>query len=99
MTGDHDRPQNLSLAQTSLHCSPEAGDGSASLSVGFSDKLINRSLQGRRSDLSFVAKDVAAVGKQPPEVLRFRSKSVYHNADTLLYGGRCSGLSSSCWAQ
>ncbi|KAL0038989.1 hypothetical protein WJX77_004333 [Trebouxia sp. C0004] len=46
MTGDHDRPQNLSLAQTTLHCNPGSGDVGTVLPVGFSNKLANRSLQG-----------------------------------------------------
>ncbi len=32
----------------------------------FSDKLLNRSLQGHHSALSFVAEDVAAIEEQPP---------------------------------
>ena len=99
MTGDRDRPQNLSLAQTTLHCNPGSGDVGTVLPVGFSNKLTNRSLQGRLCDLSFVAKNVAAVGKQPPGELALRSTSVHHNADTLLHGCRCSSLCSSCWAQ
>ncbi len=62
MTGDHDRRQNLSLAQTTLHCTPDTGEFGA-LPVYFSDKLLKRSLQG---DLSCDAKDVAAVREQPP---------------------------------
>ncbi len=65
MTGDRGRPQNLSLAQTTLRCTSDAGEVGA-LPVGFSDKLLNRSLQGHYSDLSFVAKDIAATGEQPP---------------------------------
>ena len=65
MTGDHGTPQNLSLAQTALHCTPDAGESGA-LPVYFSDKLLNPSLQGHHSDLSFVAEDVAAVGEQSP---------------------------------
>ncbi len=65
MTGDHDRRQNLSLAQTTLHCTPDTGEFGA-LPVYFSDKLLNRSLQGHHYDLSCDAKDVAAVGEQPP---------------------------------
>ena len=62
MTGNRDRPHNLALAQMSLHCSPEAGDVGAALPVGFSDKMVNRNLQGHHSDSSFVAKHDAAVG-------------------------------------
>jgi len=65
MTGDHGMPQNLSLAQTALHCTPDAGESGA-LPVYFSDKLLNRSLQGHHSDLTFVVEDVAATGEQPP---------------------------------
>ncbi len=65
MTGDHGMPQNLSLAQTALHCTPDAGESGA-LPVYFSDKLLNRSLQGHHSDLSFSPEDVAATEEQPP---------------------------------
>ncbi len=65
MTGDRGRPQNLALAQTTLHCTPDAGEVGA-LSVGFSDKLLNQSLQGHHSDLRFVAENAAATWEQPP---------------------------------
>ncbi|DBA69632.1 TPA: hypothetical protein ACH3X2_012694 [Trebouxia sp. C0005] len=45
MTGDRGRPHNISLAQTALHCTPDAGELGA-LPVYFSDRLLNRSLQG-----------------------------------------------------
>ncbi len=97
MTGDHDMPQNLSLAQTSLHCNPESGDVGTVLPVGFSNNLTNRSLQGHLFDLSFVAENVAAVGKQPAAgELAHRSTSVHHNGDTLLHGCRCPSLCPSC---
>ncbi len=102
MTGDHVTPQNLSLAQTALHCTPDAGESGA-LPVYLSDKLLNPSLQGHHSDLSFVAEDVAAIGEQPPccnvLVAKSCSTSVYHKADTRLHGCRCSSSCSSCWAQ
>ncbi len=96
MTGDHDMPQNLSLAQTSLHCKPESGDVGTVLPVGFSNNLTNRSLQGHLFYLSFVAENVAAVGKQPAAgELAHRSTSVHHNGDTLLHGCRCPSLCPS----
>ena len=85
MTGDHDKPQNLSLARTSLHCSHEAGDVGVALPVGFSDKMLNRSLEGYHSDLSFDAKDGAAFG----HLRGFSGSSAYPNADTLLRNCRC----------
>ena len=96
MTGDHDMPQNLSLAQTSLHCKPESGDVGTVLPVGFSNNLTNRSLQGHLFYLSFVAENVAAVGKQPAAgELAHRSTSVHHNGDTLLHGCRRPSLCPS----
>ena len=49
MTGDRDRPQSLSLAHTTLHCTADAGEVGA-LPVGFSDNLTIRSLQGHHAD-------------------------------------------------
>ena len=102
MTGDRDRPQNLSLAQTTLHCTSDAAEVGA-LSVGFSDKLLNRDLQGLHFDLSFVSKDVAATGEQPPccsvLVARFLRNVAHHIADTFLHCCRGSSLCSSCWAE
>lgn len=46
MKGDRGRPQNLSLAQTTLHCTPDAGELGTALPVGFNDKLSKPSLQG-----------------------------------------------------
>ena len=79
MTGDHGTPQNLSLAQTALHCTPDAGESGA-LPVCFSDKLLNLSLQGHHSDFRFVAEGVAAIGEQSPccTVLVASSSSAQH---------------------
>ena len=107
MTGSHDSPGNLSLAQTSLHCTPEEGDVGTALPVGFSDKLSSRSLQGRRPDLSFVAKDVSAAGPWGAasrcSVLVARSLLMISvNASQRghpLNDCRCASAKTSCWAQ
>ena len=39
MTGSRDQPQNLSLVQTTLLCSPDEGDRGTMLPVGFNDNL------------------------------------------------------------
>ena len=49
MIGNPDQPQDLSLAQTSLLCSPDPGDYGTALQVGLSDSLLNRHLQGERT--------------------------------------------------
>lgn len=84
MIGNQDRPSDLSLAQTSLHCSPEAEDVGAALPVGFSDKLSNRSLQGHPFNLSFVVKNVAVVEKQPLAAVFCRSVSAQCQCITTL---------------
>lgn len=98
-TGDRDTPQNLNVAQLTLHCNPGSGDVGTVLPVWFSNRVTSRSLQGHLSTPRFVARNVAAVRKQPPGELALPSTSAHHNADTLLYGCRCSGLCSSCWTQ
>ena len=95
MTGHPGTPQNLSLAQTALHCTPDAGEF-GTLPVYFSDKLLNRSLQGHYSDLSFVAEDVAAASLH---CVTCQLTPVYHRADARLHACRCSSLRFSCWAQ
>lgn len=50
LTGHPDQPQDLSLAQISLLCSPDLGDNGTALQVGLSDSLLNRHLQGERTE-------------------------------------------------
>lgn len=46
MIGSRDQPQDLSLAQTSLRCSPDKGDVGVALPVGVSKNLSTKNFEG-----------------------------------------------------